>query len=184
MKSKTYAQGRVTPEEVKNARENLTKQVSDLKQKVQELESRLKTKPIRKTRTRALNKIKTVFNELVNKGREGAFVIFTSPETDKFVQFVYDSKERWLICDIPLIELSEEEKDKIKVIMEEGSATDMDTGEQVSYQWWFTVDDIDRATKLVKTVFIDIFNLPESYSIKSELILDGMHATVRARFFF
>jgi phosphoribosylaminoimidazole-succinocarboxamide synthase len=82
------------------------------------------------------------------------------------VQFAFLGEE--LVCDIPLQELSKEEENAIKSIMED-KATDARTGELISYQKWFSVTELNKAAEFVETLFIKVFKLPEDYMIKIEI---------------
>lgn len=39
-------------------------------------------------------RLRKAFKKLIKDGKEGAFVIFTNPETDKFVQFAYEVEKK------------------------------------------------------------------------------------------
>lgn len=109
--------------------------------------------------------IKDALNDLTDDGEEGAFVIFENPDTKKFVQFM--KTEENIVCDVPLVELSDEEKSKIRLLLDK-VATEERTREATSYQKNFSAKDIDEAAELVERIFIHVFKLPEDYEIETE----------------
>jgi len=108
---------------------------------------------------------------LVRKGRSGdSFVVFDDPRTKKFVQF--SLCEEGLLCDVPLIELTKDEEDRVKqVIGEREAAIDPVTGEVVSYRRRLKRSEVDRAAEITEKIFMEVFRLPESYKLRCELDL-------------
>ena len=100
-----------------------------------------------------------------------AFVIFTNPETDKFVQFAYEFEEKVFVCDIPLAELSKSEEAKIRLLFGEYCNRDIETGERISFQEVFELDVINAMIQLVEKIFTKVFGLGKSYEIGIELKL-------------
>jgi hypothetical protein len=113
-----------------------------------------------------ISEIEMALTTLVKEGDpESSFIIFENPQTEKFVQFAFLGDG--LVCDIPLQELSKDEENAIKSIMEE-KATNARTDELISYQKWFNVTELNKAAEFVETIFTKVFKLPEDYTIKTE----------------
>lgn len=109
--------------------------------------------------------IKHALNDLTDDGEEDSFVIFENPDTKKFVQFMKTEKN--IVCDIPLVELSDEEKSKIRLLLDKVVKEER-TGEETSYQKNFSTRSIDEAAELVERIFVHVFKLPEDYEIETE----------------
>lgn len=114
-------------------------------------------------------KIREAFNKLIKEGKEGAFVVFSNTETDKFVQFAYDCEGMVFVCDIPLAELSKSEEEKIRLFLGEYCVINEETNEKISYQEVFELDVINALTNLIEKIFTTAFGLGVSYEIESEI---------------
>lgn len=112
----------------------------------------------KENREERIYKIRNALGSLIKAVGKGSFVVFENYDTQKFVQFVFPP----LLCDVPTRELSKEEEDEIRSIIGEGGRS-LETGELISYQKVFELNEIDKAVELVERVFINVFKLPESY---------------------
>ena len=112
----------------------------------------------KENREERIYKIRNKLDSLIKAAGKGSHVLFLNPGTGKFVQFVFPP----LLCDIPTRELSKEEEDEIRSIIGEG-ARSLETGELISHQKVFELNEIDKAVELVERVFIGVLKLPESY---------------------
>lgn len=81
-------------------------------------------------------------------------------------------KKKVLLIDVPLAELSKDEENAIRSILGEDGAVDVETGEKVSYQELFQVNEVERAIELTEEIFTDVFNLPETYKIEYDLTME------------
>jgi len=112
-------------------------------------------------------------SKLVEEGDEGSFVIF-DVATGKFVQFVGSKEEGgWMICDIPLQELSKDEEKRLLAIEEflHSEGIDAETGVKISYQAWFGKDDVEKAAEITERIFTEVFRLPDDYDVNVSLNL-------------
>lgn len=132
-----------------------------------------------KNRDERINQIRTALIDFANDDTLGRFVIFKSPETNKFVQFgSSDDDSSIIICGVPVTELkcSKEEKDKLKLllpIVEVGRKGFLSKEKLIQYRKEFQIkkgriEEINEAAELVDRIFINVFNLPESYEITIE----------------
>ena len=114
--------------------------------------------------------MKTHLNKLTEAGEEGSFAIFDA-DPGRFVQFV-GGKEIGLICDIPLAELSNVEKNRLVSLLKfSGEEHLNDAGECSAYQIAYENKEVDKAAELADRIFIEVFMLPSDYNVKAEISL-------------
>lgn len=99
--------------------------------------------------------------KLVKQGKEGSILVFST--TEKFVQFAYDPDEDWLICDMPIAELTLEERKRLENLkeFEKNSGAKTET-EFVAYQHGLNGNETEKATELVERIFSKVFLLPDT----------------------
>jgi len=122
-------------------------------------------------RSERLKLFVTNIQKIVNEGKVGSYVIFNT-SAEKFVQFAYDPDDDLLICDIPLPELSKEEKERLLVFEDFSKgdeAIEVDTSRLASFQTIFKGKEADKAGKLIERIFIKVFYLPSNYNPTVEL---------------
>lgn len=71
--------------------------------------------------------------------------------------------------DIPLIELSDEQINYLKNMLNIEVATDLFTGEQMSIQKLFYYNELKRVSKIVEKILVQVFNIPVNYEILIEI---------------
>jgi hypothetical protein len=91
-------------------------------------------------------------------------VIFTDPDSAKFVQFIGEKGDKLLLIDIPKVELNPEEERRLKEIF---SALFEST--EYAYQAEVTPD---QGVKVTEKIFRDVFLVPDTYNIKTEIKLE------------
>ena len=116
--------------------------------------------------------------KLATQGKEDrfCFVIF-EVMSEKFVQFadIKDKDARFLTCDIPLQELSEEEEKRLQCLeLFEKTPNYLESGEIASYSYVadFDYEEIEEAANIAERVFIQVFHMPPNYEINVELNLE------------
>lgn len=118
-----------------------------------------------KNRDERINQIRAALIDFTNDDTIGRFVIFKSPETNKFVQFgSSDDDSSIIICGVPVTELkcSKEEEDKLKLLLptiEAGRKGFLSKEKLVQYRKEFHIrrdvaDEINEAAGLVEMIFI------------------------------
>jgi hypothetical protein len=71
--------------------------------------------------------------------------------------------------DIPLIELSDEQVDELKSMLDVELATDLYTGEQISIQKLFFYDEIKMISEMVDEILTKIFDISAYTDILIEI---------------
>jgi hypothetical protein len=108
--------------------------------------------------------IRTYLNTIINEGGSSNIVIFTDPETKKFVQFIGERGDRLLILDIPNVELSVNEERRLKDIF-------IALLEPTEYAYQAQVT-LDQGVKVTEKIFRDVFLVPDTYNIETEINLE------------
>ena len=111
-----------------------------------------------------LDLIRTYLETILHEGESGAFVIFTDPESEKFVQFIGDRDDRLLLIDVPEVELAEDERKRLVDIF--GAML-----ESNGYAFQAQVT-IDQAVKVIEKIFREVFLAPDVYNIEVKLNLE------------
>ena len=105
---------------------------------------------------------------ILSEGGEGNFLIFTEPKSEKFVQLIGSPISSRLILDIPKAELSSSEARRL---MNQLGGIGLEDFEEYEYSYQAEVD-IGGAIDSIEIIFLDVFNLPYSYSINCKLNLE------------
>ncbi len=111
-----------------------------------------------------LDIFRTYLNTIINEGGSSNIVIFTDPETKKFVQFVGERGDRLLILDLPNVELSVNEERRLKDIF-------IALLEPTEYAYQAQVT-LDQGVKVTEKIFRDVFLVPDTYNIETEIKLE------------
>ena len=111
-----------------------------------------------------LDLIRTYLETVLYKGKDGTFVIFTDPESEKFIQFVGDNDDRLLLIDVPEVELTKDERKRLVDIF--GAMLESN---DYAFQAQVT---IDQAVKVSEKIFREVFLAPDVYNIEVKLDLE------------
>jgi len=111
-----------------------------------------------------LDLIRTYLETILYEGKDGAFVIFTDPESEKFVQFAGDKDDRLLVIDVPEVELTKDERKRLVDIF--GAMLESN---DYAFQAQVT---IDQAVKVSEKIFREVFLSPDVYNIEVKLNLE------------
>jgi len=97
------------------------------------------------------------------------FITIKNPETGKFVQFAVFRRKNIIVMDVPLIELSNEELNEIKHMLDAEVGRERWSNEPISVQRVFRYDEIDEISKVVEKIFVEIFDMPNDYDVATEI---------------
>lgn len=119
-----------------------------------------------------LQYIRTNLAKLIKQTKECGIAIFEI-NTEKFVQFAYDSENKDLTCDIPLAELSPDEKNRLVLLepFSQDSGALSDNNQLIAFHAYFKGGEIEKATNLTEQIFTKIFNSPNNYDLNVQLII-------------
>ncbi len=101
---------------------------------------------------------------IVQEGGSGNFVIFTDPDTNRFVQFAATKGEKVVLIDIPKQSLSKQET--IRLVDYFGALIQPT---DYSYQAEMSVD---QGAICAEKIFRDVYQLPDKYSIEIKINLE------------
>ena len=111
-----------------------------------------------------LELIRTYLETVLYEGKDGNFVIFTDPESEKFVQFVGDNDDRLLLIDVPEGELAKNERKRLVDIF--GAMLESN---EIAFQAQVT---IDQAVKVCEKIFREVFLASDVYNLDIKLNLE------------
>jgi hypothetical protein len=114
-----------------------------------------------------LGLIRDAIKNALERGED--FVTVTNPETGKFVQFAIFPSKGLIVMDIPLIELSDNEREDLMFMLDTEVAKDPVSRELVSVQKLFNLDEAKELPRKVENIFLEVFLLPESYEIQIDI---------------
>ena len=97
------------------------------------------------------------------------FIKIENPDTGKFVQVAIHRNRRLIILDVPLIELSDREVQRLKGLLNAEIAHERQTNEPISVQKLFGSNDGGKLSHVIETIFTEVFDLPPDYRIKTEI---------------
>lgn len=97
------------------------------------------------------------------------FVIIKNIKTGYFIQFAIFHNVNNIIMDIPLVEISDEQKNRLKKMLKTDVAVDQESGEPLSIQKIFFNYELEKASELAEKIFTIIFNLHQKYELIVEI---------------
>lgn len=71
--------------------------------------------------------------------------------------------------DIPLIEISNEQKNRLKKMLKTDVSVDQESGEPISIQKIFVDYELKKASEIAEKIFTIIFNLHKKYELIAEI---------------
>jgi hypothetical protein len=86
-----------------------------------------------------------------------------------FIQFEIIFEKKEILLDIPLVELSDEQVEDLKDMLDVDVAIDSFTGEQMSIQKLFYPHEMKKISRIVDNILLQVFNIPASYDILIEM---------------
>ena len=105
------------------------------------------------------------FDKLTNEGKNN-FVIFAHKASEKFVQFVGCKGDQYVVCDVPLSQLtSDQARATIFLLFSNDYERDA-----TSYRKRVPSQD---APRLVDEIFRQVFRLPNDFDVDVELYIDA-----------
>ncbi|MFX0087711.1 MAG: hypothetical protein ACFFAU_18820 [Candidatus Hodarchaeota archaeon] len=110
-----------------------------------------------------LDIIHSCLNKILNEGGSANLVIFTDPDSTKFVQFIGKRGGRLLLIDIPKVELKADEERRLNEIF-----SPLLEPTEYTYQAQVTPD---QGVKVTEKIFRGVFLSPDTYNIGTEINL-------------
>ncbi len=107
--------------------------------------------------------IHSCLNKILNEGGSFNFVVFTDPDSNKFLQFIGEKGDRLLLIDMPKVELRADEERRLNMIF---SALFKPT--EYAYQAQVTPD---QGVKVTEKIFREVFLAPDTYNIETDIKL-------------
>ena len=97
------------------------------------------------------------------------FIIIEDSDTGSFIQFALFNTRKEILMDIPLIELSDEQIDDLKTLLNVEVACDSFTGEKISIQKLYFPYELRKASQIVEKILVQIFKIPENNEVSIEI---------------
>ncbi len=113
-----------------------------------------------------IKNFKASFRNVIESKKE--FLIFYNPLSRKFIQFIFDHEAENIFLNIPLQGFSEKEYLQCKKILGE-LAVDVILGHTMALQEEYSFKKMDLVPETVEKIFLDVFHLPNDYSVNVEI---------------
>lgn len=105
------------------------------------------------------------YNKVLNiLQRNGGFIIFTNPETDKFIQFASDEFDdiNYLLCNIPPKEFNPNQPSISKILEKIYYFNE----NNISGDFLDLKCNLDEAVEIINLFFLDVCDLNKDYQVK------------------
>jgi hypothetical protein len=118
-------------------------------------------------KTERISKVYESLKTALDEGEK--FVIIKNIKTGYFIQFAIFHNVNNIIMDIPLIEISNEQKNRLKKMLKTDVSVDQESGEPISIQKIFVDYELKKASEIAEKIFTIIFNLHKKYELIAEI---------------
>ena len=118
-------------------------------------------------RKERLDKIRQAVGEALATNED--FIKIENPDTGKFVQVAIHRNRRLIILDVPLIELSDREVQRLRSLLNAEIAHERQTNEPISVQKLFYIGDGRKLSHIVETIFLEVFGMAHDFEVRIEI---------------